>query len=124
MKGDLSEPRAWHAVRDFSAGVEERCGDAVGAVFVIGSLATRTYRPGRSDIDTLIIVSDACNAETMQAIGSIAASFRDALGIPKGFGAVCIAERKLCPPYTPEEELVPEIVRLKAHGVAVRGRMT
>lgn len=56
-----------------------------------------------------------------ESVRTLAAGYRDTYEVPKGFGAVLVRERELRPPYDPHAELVPEILRLKQHGVLIWG---
>ena len=117
----ISEARAWQLAGEFAQAVIAAVPADVMAVVVIGSLATGAYRPGRSDIDTLLVVRDQTADRTIRAIRQLRDDFRQTCAIPKGLGAVIIRERELWPPYDPEQELVPEILRLKQQGVVIRG---
>ncbi len=89
-------------------------------MYVIGSLAGGSYRPGRSDIDTLPVVKSSCTSSDENAVESLRKKVRSTYEL-KDFGAIVVREDKLVPPYDPTEELVPEILRLKRQGVLIRG---
>lgn len=107
----------------FAEEIDSRFPGKIKAVFAIGSLGSDYYRPGQSDIDTAIIV----NAPRTEAIDmipeieDIAQKYQDQYHVPKGFGAIVIAEEQLHPPYIMEEELVQEILRLKTQARLVYG---
>ena len=46
-------------------------GQRLLAVYVIGSLAGGSYRPGQSDIDTLLILSSDCAASAEDVIDAL-----------------------------------------------------
>lgn len=117
----LSEKRAWKISREFSYEIANIIGKNLKAVVVIGSLAGGYYRPGTSDIDTAVIVDDECPREQKLQIRKIANIYRDKYSIPKDLGAVIIMEQELYPPYDPNRELVPEILRIKHQGIIVQG---
>lgn len=104
----------------FAQEVTRAYGDEVRAIALIGSLAAGSYRPGRSDIDTAVIVRDG--ASPGDAIRAIARRYAARHQIPKGFGAVVIAERALHPPYDPDRGLAREVLRLRRQGVILQGR--
>jgi len=91
--------------------------DGILAFYVIGSLGGGYYRPGQSDIDTLIIVSNDATVkqEEMDALGE---KYATMYNIPKGFGAVVIPVKHLSSPYD-EYEHTEEVARLKTQGKVV-----
>ncbi len=88
---------------------------------LVGSLATGSYRTGRSDIDTIVIVREGASAGTPGAVRAIADRYRDLHRIPKDFGAVVIREGELPPPHDPERGLATEALRLRRQGVVLWG---
>ncbi len=115
--------QAMETAKQFARELSAAYGETVAAVYVIGSLGGGYYRPGQSDIDTFVIIRarrDAVPA-LAAAIGSIAERYCREYDVPKGFGAVVASEEQLFPPYVPQEELVMEIVRLKAQSRLVYG---
>lgn len=118
----ISESQAWQIVDIFAQSMVAATDDIV-AIFVIGSLATGAYRLGRSDIDTIIVIRDASAEATPATLRRIRDRFQREYAIPKGLGAVVIRYRQLFPPYDPDEELIPEILRLKQQGVIVWGAL-
>jgi hypothetical protein len=97
--------------------------DGVLAVFAVGSLGGGYYRPGRSDIDTVIIGNgrkgEPCSLR--KEIRKIANRYQKEFNVPKGFGAIVMAEGQLYPPYVAKDELVLEILRLKTQSRLVYG---
>ena len=93
------------------------------AVYAIGSIGGGYYRPGQSDIDTVVIMScsRAQAYERTSAIEAVADRYWKQYSIPKGFGAVVMGTEQLKPPYIAEEELVMEIIRLKAQHMLIYG---
>ena len=93
------------------------------AVFAIGSLGSDYYRPGQSDIDTVVIVD--CARESIEAydaaIGALAERYWREYEVPKGFGAIVFAQEQMYPPYIPQEELILEILRLKTQSRLIFG---
>ena len=89
------------------------------AVYAIGSIGGGYYRPGQSDIDTVVIM-DCTRAQAndrITAVEAVADRYWKEYSVPKGFGAIVLGKEQLMPPYIPEEELVMEIIRLKAQVV-------
>ena len=88
---------------------------------MIGSLAAKQYRPGWSDIDTVIVARDSISEAFRASLKEMRASYQSKYGIPKGFGGIVLREQDLQPPYDPEKELVPEIYRLLQQGRPIWG---
>ncbi len=101
--------------------------DPVGvlAIYLVGSLGGGYYRPGQSDIDTVIIVRNGASI-SQKEIEEIADKYYERYSIPKGFGAVVIYEKELFPPYIKSEmeefEFSIEIARLKTQGLLFYGQ--
>lgn len=95
------------------------------ALYLIGSLGGGYYRPGQSDIDTLILVRNDA-AISQEEIEEIADRYSVLYHVPKGFGAVMVHECELFPPYIKSEteqfEFTVEIARLKTQGVLFYGQ--
>ena len=97
--------------------------DNILAVFVIGSLGSDYYRPGQSDIDTLVITKYNRNKRNYmkKEIRATADKYQSGYNVPKGFGAIVFAEEQLYPPYVKSEELILEILRLKTQSKLIYG---
>lgn len=119
----ISYDEAIKIAKKFANELKEKYGDKLLAVFVIGSLGSDYYRPGQSDIDTVIITAcDRKDASIMdKEIESIADRYWKEFNVPKGFGAIVFAEEQLYPPYVPKEELILEILRLKMQSKLIDG---
>ena len=119
----ISLEKAFSIAKDFSNEISAAHPGKILAVFAIGSLGGGYYRPGQSDIDTVVITS--CYRESRPAIASsirrTANHYQKVYDVPKGFGAIVFAEEQLYPPYRKEEELIQEILRLKAQGLLIFG---
>ena len=91
--------------KQFANNVRNLLKDKLLAVFAIRSLGSDYYRPGQSDIDTIIIAS--LKREELKNyrndIRKLADSYQEKYNIPKGFGAILLAEEQLYPPYIVEE---------------------
>ena len=98
--GVISEAEAMEIVRKFLRELRRR-GDLL-ALYVIGSLGGGYYRPGQSDIDTVIVVRDDAMI-TQERVNKIANKYWKRYKIPKGFGSVMIRESELSPPYLKSE---------------------
>lgn len=119
----ISEDLAWTIAREFADAVAMALGEHLRAVVVIGSLGGRTYRPGTSDIDTVVVVDDGSDASDEAAVEEIRKRTQSVHAVPKDFGVVLLRERELRPPFTPESEIVNEIIRLKRQGVVIHGEL-
>jgi len=119
----ISEEKALVIVHEFLSEIlyAEK---GVLALYVIGSLGGGYYRPGQSDIDTVIIVRDDV-VISQEQIDIIAEKYHAKYNVPKGFGSVMIRESELLPPYIKSEleefEFTSEIARLKTQGKAIYG---
>lgn len=123
MNDVISEEKALNIVHEFLAEIL-KVEIGVLALYVIGSLGGGYYRPGQSDIDTVIIVRNDA-VITQKQIDTIADKYQQKHKVPKGFGSVMIRELELSPPYTKSEleefEFTIEIARLKTQGKAIYG---
>lgn len=119
----ISYEQAIDIAQQFANDVNILLKDKLLAVFAIGSLGSDYYRPGQSDIDTIIITS--LKREELKIyrkdIRKIADSYQEKYNVPKGFGAILLAEEQLYPPYIPEEELILEIYRIKLQSKLIYG---
>ena len=110
-------------VKEFAEEVQNVLKDNFLAVFAIGSLGSDYYRPGQSDIDTIIITSH--KRENLKIyrkeIRKLADSYQEKFDVPKGLGAILLAEEQLYPPYIAEEELILEIYRIKLQSKMIYG---
>lgn len=122
MNNTISEEKAYRIIQEFLYEIRAIDDHGILALYVIGSLGGGYYRPGRSDIDTIIIVRD--NAViTQPQTDDIAEKYHKKYDVPKGFGSVLIHEAELSSPYTKSEtdelEFTVEIARLKTQGKAI-----
>ena len=125
MSPIITEAKAIEIVNEF---LDEICREDsdILALYLIGSLGGGYYRPGQSDIDTVIIVRDDA-AITQKRIDEIANIYWKSYEIPKGFGSIMIRLAEFSPPYTKSEveefEFTVEIARLKTQSKAVFGEI-
>lgn len=124
----ISMEQAVEIAKEFACEIAKMGGDSLIAVFAIGSLGGGYYRPGQSDIDTLIIVDDSKEtlltnkiSEDKMLVDKIADEYQNKYNIPKGFGSIVISKNQLYPPYNKTDELVLEIINLKAQGLLLYG---
>lgn len=119
----ISYEKAIDITKQFANNVKDLLKDKLLAVFAIGSLGSDYYRPGQSDIDTIIITS--LKREELKIyrkeIRKLADSYQEKFDVPKGFGAILFAEEQLYPPYIAEEELILEIYRIKLQSKLIYG---
>lgn len=119
----ISHEEALEITHKFAAEITNIFTGKIIAVFAIGSLGGNYYRPGQSDIDTVVIASVSRNEiqQVISIVETIADRYWREYQIPKGFGAIVFAEEQLHPPYIKSEELVQEILRLKIQGRLIYG---
>jgi len=121
----ITESQAMGIVHEFLNEVRREDKDIL-ALYLIGSLGGGYYRPGQSDIDTVIIVCDEA-AITQKRMDKIAEKYWKNYNVPKGFGSIMIRLSELSPPYTKSEtdefEFTVEIARLKTQSKAVFGEI-
>ncbi|MDR1465368.1 MAG: nucleotidyltransferase domain-containing protein [Oscillospiraceae bacterium] len=124
MSKVITETRAMEIVEEFLTELRRGGAEDILALYVIGSLGGGYYRPGQSDIDTVILVRNGAGLTQARA-DEIAARYQKAYRVPKGFGSVLIHPAEMYPPYTKSEtdefEFTVEIARLKTQGKAVFG---
>lgn len=119
----ISYEKAIAIAVEFAKEVSALFPEKIEAVFVIGSLGSDYYRPGQSDIDTVVITDFSRQeiVEVTEKIEEIAQNYFKRYHVPKGFGAVVFAKEQLYPPYVKKEELVQEILRLKCQSRLIYG---
>ena len=121
----ITEEKAMEIARAFCDEIRRKTKGLL-ALYVIGSLGGGYYRPGQSDIDTVIIVSDSARM-TEKRINRIAERYRKKYDVPKGFGSVMVRASQLLSPYTKSEtdefEFTVELARLKTQGRAIYGEI-
>ena len=119
----ISYEKAIDITNQFANNVKDLLKDKLLAVFAIGSLGSDYYRPGQSDIDTIIITR--LKREELKIyrkdIRKLADAYQEKYNVPKGFGAILLAEEQLYPPYISEEELILEIYRIKLQSKLIYG---
>ena len=122
-KNVISEAKALDIVWEFLSELLSLSSDVL-SLYVIGSLGGGYYRPGQSDIDTVVIVRDSA-AVTQLDVENLADKYQEKYSVPKGFGAILVHESELSPPYTKSEteefEFTVEIARLKVQGKPIYG---
>jgi len=121
MSGIISEKKAIEIVHEFLSELKKEDENNILALYVIGSLGGGYYRPGQSDIDTVIIVKNEYKL-TQEKVDKIANKYWEKYDIPKGFGSVLMRMSELSPPYIRNEEFfMTEIARLKTQGKLIFG---
>ena len=102
----ISYEKAINITKQFANNVRDLLTDKLLAVFAIGSLGSDYYRPGQSDIDTIIITS--LKKEELKIYGKeirkLADSDQEKYNVPKRFSAILLAEEQLYPAYIVEED--------------------
>ena len=122
----ISEDDAHQIVDRFLHELLEIDNRSIKALYIVGSLGGGYYRPGQSDIDTILILDSEIESKwgtfdkSSALLSSITKRYKKHYGIPKGFGAVAIAESELYPPYAESDDksdvFAFEIARLKVQG--------
>jgi hypothetical protein len=123
----IDENAAWDILRAYARDCLKIDSASLLAIYAIGSLPAGYYRSGQSDIDALLIVQDGSESvwgssmHPSKPLEEQNRRYRDTYGIPKDFGPFPIQESELFPPYDVQQELVPEIARLKLEGKPIYG---
>ena len=125
----IDETSAWSILEEYVQDCLSIDRHSLLAVYAIGSLSAGYYRPGRSDIDAMLIVQDGSEGiwgsidEPSPRLAKLNREYLERYKIPKDFGPFPIQEGELMPPYTPERELAEEVARLKLQGRCVFGEV-
>ncbi|HEY8458596.1 MAG TPA: nucleotidyltransferase domain-containing protein [Actinopolymorphaceae bacterium] len=119
----LAEEDALRIADGFAQAVHASHPDEVVAVVLVGSLPVGDYIPGRSDIDTVVVVTDECPPSVCEDIQAMASSLQRHHEIPKGLGAVVVTLNQLVAPLDPKLELAPEILDVIERGHVIAGRL-
>ena len=123
----IEERTAWEIIGRYSRECSEIDRESLVAVYVIGSLSGGYYRPGESDIDAILLVSDGSeciwgNYDTPSTrLANLNKRYKRDYSIPKDFGPFQLQLRELNPPYKHNGVLTLEIARLKLQGTAIYG---
>jgi len=123
----MSETTAWEIIKKYSNECALLDPENLVAVYVIGSLSDGYYRPGESDIDAVLLVSDDSESiwgnsdKASSQLSDLNKKYKETYSIPKDFGPFPLQIKELYPPYEPNSELTLEIARLKLQGKAVYG---
>jgi hypothetical protein len=119
----ITQAEAWALAGHFADEVATAVGPDLLGVVVVGSLALGTYLPGRSDIDTIVVVRDTCPPAVLDAIAELADRYSHQPGLRKGFGGYGVRESDLYPPFGSLRDEVYEILQLKRQGRVIRGHL-
>jgi hypothetical protein len=129
MKPDEKGP--WAVARAFGAALTNTLGDRLAAAYVVGSLAHRAFVQGLSRIEVAVVVNGdrtdeavdtAVDAARRAALGSLAdAGTAHPEDAPPEIRCVVLGTDELAPPYRPERETAPEVLRLEDEGVRIAG---
>jgi hypothetical protein len=123
----IGEITAWEILRLYSGECSQIDPKSLIAIYATGSLPGGYYRPGQSDIDAVLIVSDGSeatwgNSDTpCKKLAALNQRYKQKYRIPKDFSPFPLQPRELHPPYDPDKELTLEIAQLKLHGKLVYG---
>lgn len=108
-------------MNEFAAEVAVALGDGLLSLVVIGCLSAGYYRPGVSDIDTVVVVGADARPAGEALVERLCEEYRVRYHVPKEFGAFVVTPEQLRPPYLPEEELAPEVQRIVDQGRVIYG---
>ncbi|UCD09324.1 MAG: hypothetical protein JSU79_01385 [Dehalococcoidales bacterium] len=123
----IDETLAWEIIEKYTTECAQLDPESLVAVYVIGSLSDGYYRPGESDIDAVLLVSDCSESvwgnsdEPSSQLSGLNKKYKKKYGIPKDFGPFPLQLKELYPPYAYNGVLTMEIARLKLQGKAVYG---
>ena len=124
----IDERSAWEILRKYVEDCLKIDSNSLTAIYATGSLPGGYYRPGKSDIDAVLIGKNEFqdiwgNSETPgKRFAALNRTYLHRYKIPKDFGPFPLGESELFPPYNPEIEVLPlEIARLKIQGKLVYG---
>jgi predicted nucleotidyltransferase len=123
----INETLAWEIIEKYSNECAQLDPESLVAVYVIGSLSDGYYRPGESDIDAVLLVSDGSGNiwgnydKPSSQLSDLNKKYKEKYSIPKDFGPFPLQLKELYPPYEHDNELTLEIARLKLQGKAVYG---
>lgn len=82
----ISENRAWVIISEFVNDLTDLDQNSILAVYAIGSLGGGYYRPGKSDIDTIIVVKNDAVVTQEKLIE-----------LPQDIGKITISRKALAP---------------------------
>lgn len=129
MKPDEKGP--WAVARAFGAALTSRMGDRLAGAYVVGSLAHSAFVDGISRIEVTVVVRGERTDPTIES--AVADARRDALdaaavtqprssaGDEPEIRTIVLEETELRPPFVPERETAPEVLRLENEGVRIAG---
>jgi hypothetical protein len=126
----INEKTAWKIIEKYSNECAQLDPESLVALYVIGSLSGGYYRPGESDIDAVLLVSDGSESiwgnydKPGSKLSDLNKKYKETYGIPKDFGPFPLQLKELYPPYEYNGVLTLEIARLKIQGKAVYGTYT
>jgi hypothetical protein len=122
------EKGPWAVARAFGAALTEVLGDRMAGAYVVGSLAHRAFVSGLSRVEiTVVVHGDRNDGAVDHAIDAARRAVRrpadhdpDPHEIPE-IRCVVLGLDELRPPYVPERETAPEVLRLEDEGVRIAG---
>ena len=117
----IDEAAALQIADRFAGDVQVLLGGQMRAVVIVGSLGAGRYVPGRSDIDLIVIVDNACSDELKAEVRNLAERYWKEYGPRKGFGGYAIREGDFHPPFGSLHDMAFEILQLKRQGRVLLG---
>ena len=116
----LEPDAAWEAARRFASELASKARNEINAVYVVGSLAEGAFQPQHSGIDVTSVFRGRVVGHDLELA---VAGTRSTMGadLARRIRCVMLCEENLTPPYPPEREVLPEVMRVQDEGVLVVG---
>lgn len=111
--------QAWKAVDGFVDRCKEQYPQSIIAVIITGSLARGAYQPGLSDVDLVTILDDNSPESMEKGILSLYRKTSRDYGVP--LDPIIFKHGDLCPPWSHDLRIQPELLRLKTDGRVLYG---
>jgi len=115
------EDMAWQVARTFGRRVSSGLGENLLSAVVIGSLADRCFLPGVSEIDTALILRDDPDEDTDSTVEAAKQDARGSVSESPAVHCAYLTRNDLHPPYPPERETAPIVLRVHDHGILIAG---
>jgi len=115
------EDMAWQVARTFGRKLTSGLGEKLLSVVVIGSLADRCFLPGVSEIDTALILRDDPDDEAESTVEAAKKDACESVTASPAVHCAYLTRDDLHPPYPPERETAPIVLRVHDHGILIAG---
>jgi hypothetical protein len=107
----VGEKAAWGILHRYKRDILRIDSGTLLAIYAVGSLPGGYYRPGQSDIDAILIVTNDSESvwgnsgHPSRALAKLNREYEIRFHIPKEFAPFPIQEQELFPPHDPREQL-------------------